>query len=117
MSINNVLAGISVKDFTSAVAWYERLLNRPTDSLPMEGLAEWQFAQGGRLQVFQDKDRGGSSSVTLVVTSLDDQLAKLQTEGISVGPTQTNPGLRKIAMVTDSEGNRITFVEDLTADK
>jgi hypothetical protein len=28
MTINNALAGIAVKDFTSSVAWYEQLLTR-----------------------------------------------------------------------------------------
>jgi hypothetical protein len=32
--------------------------------------------------VFQDKDRAGSSSVTFLVSGLDDQLAELKAKGI-----------------------------------
>ena len=68
------------------------------------------------MQVSDDGDRAGSSSVTLVVTSLEDQLTALKAEGIPVGSIQGTPGLVKVATVTDPEGNRITFAEDL-ADK
>ena len=61
-----------------------------------------------------DEDRAGSSSVTLVVTSLDEQLAALKAEGIPVGPIQGTLGLVKAATVSDPEGNEITFAEDLT---
>jgi hypothetical protein len=113
MAINNALAGIAVNDLTSAVAWYEQLLNRPPDSRPMEGLAEWQFAEGGWIQLFEDKDRAGSSSVTLVVTSRDDQLVELEAKGTPVGRTTTSEKV-KIAIVTDPDGNQVVFAEALT---
>jgi hypothetical protein len=71
MAIVNALAGIMVSDFTTAEAWYEQLLSRPADARPMEGLAEWKLADGGWIQVFQDTERAGSSSVTFLVSGLD----------------------------------------------
>ncbi len=56
----------------------------------------------------------GSSYVTLMVTSLNDQPAVLSAAAIPVGPTQGTPGLAKVATVTDAEGNRIIFAENLT---
>jgi catechol 2,3-dioxygenase-like lactoylglutathione lyase family enzyme len=116
LAIDKVLADVAVDDFTSALTWYERLLGRPADAAPMEGLAEWHLAEGGGIQVSDDEDRAGSSNVTLVVSSLDEQLAALEAEGIPVGPIQGTPGVVKAATVTDPEGNLITFAEDL-ADK
>jgi predicted enzyme related to lactoylglutathione lyase len=113
MTINNTLAGIAVRDLNSAVVWYEQLLRRPADSKPMEGLAEWRFPKGGWLQVFQDRDRAGSSSVTLAVTSLDDALVELQETGIPVGRTITSE-ITKIAVVADPDGNQIIFAEALS---
>lgn len=43
-----VLAGIAVADFDAAVSWYERLLGRPADDLPMGGLAEWHSPRPAR---------------------------------------------------------------------
>jgi predicted enzyme related to lactoylglutathione lyase len=116
VAIDRVLADVAVDDFASALTWYERLLGRPADAAPMEGLAEWHLVEGGGIQVSDDADRAGSSNVTLVVNSLDEQLAALEAEGIPVGPIQGTPGLVKAATVTDPEGNEITFAEDL-ADK
>lgn len=113
MAIHSVLAGIAVNDFASAITWYERLPGRFADAAPMEGLAEWHLTESGGIQLIHDEDRAGSSHVTLVVTSLDDQLAALKAEGIPVGPTQGTPGLVKVATVTDSEGNQVTFAEYL----
>ena len=55
MAIVNALAGIMVSDLTAAEAWYEQLLSLPADARPMEGLAEWKLADGGWIQVFQDR--------------------------------------------------------------
>jgi hypothetical protein len=79
---------------------------RPT----MEGLAEWKLADGGWIQVFQDKERAGSSSVTFLVSDLDDQLAELKTKGISIERTTTSDYV-KTATVTDPAGNRVVFAE------
>jgi hypothetical protein len=49
-----------------------------------------------------------------VVSSLDEALAALVAEGISVGQIQGTPGLVKAATVTDPEGNEINFAETLT---
>jgi hypothetical protein len=38
----------------------------------MAGFAEWKLADGGWIQVFQDKERAGSSSDTFLVSDLDD---------------------------------------------
>jgi glyoxylase I family protein len=81
----------------------------------MEGLAEWHLSEYGGIQLIHDEERAGSSYVTLMVSSLEDQLAALKAEGVvPVGPIQGTPGLAKVATVADPEGNRITFAEDLT---
>jgi hypothetical protein len=76
----------------------------------MDGLAEWKLADGGWIQVFQDKDRAGSSSVTFLVSGLDDQLAELKAKGISIERT-TRSDYVKTATVTDPAGNRVVFAD------
>lgn len=110
MVIVNALAGIMVSDLTTAEAWYEQLLDRPADSRPMDGLAEWKLANGGWIQVFQDRERAGSSSVTFLVSGLEDQLAELKAKGISVDRSTTSDYV-KTATVTDPAGNRVVFAE------
>jgi len=42
MAIHELLAGVPVADYRSALGWYERLLGRPPDFFPNESEAVWQ---------------------------------------------------------------------------
>jgi predicted enzyme related to lactoylglutathione lyase len=112
MLVNRVLAALAVADVDSAVRWYERLLGRPADALPMGGLAEWHFAQNGAIQLVEDADRAGRSLLTLDVGDLDRELVTLRERGLD--PTamdDTTSDMVLFATVTDPEGNAITLVE------
>jgi predicted enzyme related to lactoylglutathione lyase len=112
MPVNSVLAGLAVADVDAAVPWYEHLLGRPADALPMEGLAEWHFPQGGAIQVIEDADRAGRSLLTLGVDDLDSELGTLRERGLdpdAIDDTTSDKVL--FATVTDPEGNTITLVE------
>lgn len=112
MSIRNALAGIAVKDFRSALSWYEQLLGRAA-TRPMAEVAEFEFENGGWLQVFADAQRAGFSSVTLTVTDLDEQLHDLRSKSLEASSI-TNSSLVKTATVTDPDGNQIVFAQPLS---
>jgi predicted enzyme related to lactoylglutathione lyase len=110
MPVNSVLAGLAVADVDAAVPWYERLLGRPADALPMEGLAEWHFPQSGAIQVIEDADRAGRSLLTLAVDDLGSELGTLRgLDPDAIDDTTSDKVL--FATVTDPEGNTITLVE------
>src|SRR5688500_11531220 len=110
MAIVNALAGIMVSDLAAAAAWYEQLLDRPADSRPMEGLAEWRLPDGGWIQVFHDETRAGLSLVTFMVSDRDAELAELKAKGILVDATTTSDYV-KTATLTDPSGNRVVFAQ------
>ena len=112
MAVNRVLAALAVTDVDSAIRWYERLLGRPADALPMDGLAEWHFPQSGVIQVVQDADRAGRSMLTLGVDGLREELGGLRERGLDPGAMdETTSDKVRFATVTDPEGNAITLVE------
>jgi predicted enzyme related to lactoylglutathione lyase len=112
MAVNRVLAALAVTDVDSAIRWYERLLGRPADALPMDGLAEWHFPQSGVIQVVQDADRAGRSLLTLGVDDLREELGGLRERGLAPGAMdETTSDKVRFATVTDPEGNAITLVE------
>jgi catechol 2,3-dioxygenase-like lactoylglutathione lyase family enzyme len=112
MPVNRVLAGLAVADFDAARGWYERLLGRPADALPMDGLAEWHFPQSGVIQVVADADRAGRSLLTLDVDDLERELAALRERGLDPGTMDDTTSDKVLfATVTDPEGNAITLVE------
>jgi predicted enzyme related to lactoylglutathione lyase len=112
MSIHNALAGVAVTNLDDAIRWYERVLEA-TPRRPMPEVAEWQFASGGALQVFVDAERAGRSSVTFVVSNVDDQIAALTASGIQILNT-TNSALVRTAIVKDPDSNQIVFAQPLT---
>jgi hypothetical protein len=73
-----VLAALAVADVDSATGGYERLLGRPADALPMDGLAEWHFPPSGAIQLVQDADRAGRSLLTFGVDDLKEELVILR---------------------------------------
>ena len=112
MPVNRVLAALAVSDVDAALSWYERLLGRPADALPMDGLAEWHYPQSGVIQVVEDADRAGRSLLTLGVDDLKQQLDMLQERGLDPGAMDdTTSDKVMFATVTDPEGNAITLVE------
>jgi catechol 2,3-dioxygenase-like lactoylglutathione lyase family enzyme len=110
MIIKNAIASLAVRDLTSAVDWYQRLLGRPADSTPMAEVAEWKFGGGGWLQVYQNPDRAGLGSVTLAVDSLDQARSDLERLGIDAGNSMYSEKVR-VVMIKDPDGNSIAFAE------
>ena len=112
MPINNVLASVAVRDLASASAWYARLLGKPADSTPMPEVAEWKFAGGGWLQVYQLPERAGHGSFTLAVTGLDEIAARVAVLGVDTSNRTSGDKVRTL-MITDPDGNHIAFAEAL----
>jgi predicted enzyme related to lactoylglutathione lyase len=112
MSIDNAIASVAVKDLNAALAWYERLLGRPADSTPMPEVAEWTFARGGWLQVYQLPERAGHGSFTLAVTDLDQVVARVQSLGIDTSQ-RSSGAMVKTLMIVDLDGNHIAMAETI----
>jgi predicted enzyme related to lactoylglutathione lyase len=110
MTINNALASVAVKDIKAAVQWYEKLIGRPADSTPMPELAEWQFSNGGGLQVYALPERAGSCSCTLLVSDIDAEAARLGKLGVATGAPASGMQV-KVFMIKDPDGNSIAFAQ------
>jgi catechol 2,3-dioxygenase-like lactoylglutathione lyase family enzyme len=108
--IRNAIASLAVTDLEASIAWYQRLFGRQADSRPMTELAEWKFERGGWLQLFHEAERAGSGTVTLAVSSLDQQRAELERCGIHVGEPILSEKV-KVLMIRDPDGNSIAFAE------
>jgi predicted enzyme related to lactoylglutathione lyase len=110
MTIDNAIASLAVKDLKAAVSWYERVIGRPADSTPMPEVAEWKFARGGWLQVYQLPARAGAGSCTLAVSAIDQVIARL--DGLEIDTSERSSGAKvKTVMITDPDGNHIAFAE------
>ncbi|MPZ97515.1 MAG: VOC family protein [Propionibacteriales bacterium] len=110
MTITHVLAVVPVAEFDTAREWYERLLGRPADNRPMEGLAEWRVTETGWLQVSVDARRAGTASVNFAVDDLDKHVADVRQRGLSPDDIVEVSNNVRLAEIRDPEGNTITFI-------
>lgn len=109
MNIKNVLAGVAVKDLEASIRWYEGVLEEPPER-PMPELAEWEFERGGWLQVFEDEERAGQSSVTFAVRELETQCERLSWLAIPIDQ-EIHSETVNVAIVHDLDGNQLVFAE------
>ena len=112
MALKNVYAGIMTTDIETAKRWYENLFDRNSDYNPMKILHEWDFPNGGVLQLVEDKDRAGGSSITLLVEDIDEVRQNLADKKIKA-EQQTESEIAKTITIFYPENNRITFAENM----
>ncbi len=115
MTIKNALASVAVKDLRAAASWYENLFGRAPDYIPMPEVVEWKFAGGGWLQVYQSKQHVGTTSITLSVDDIHDQITALKKLGVDVDDPVITQKV-KLVMIKDPDGNSIAFAEALHPD-
>jgi catechol 2,3-dioxygenase-like lactoylglutathione lyase family enzyme len=105
----DLFAGICVRDFATARAWYERLLGKPPSFLPHATEAVWEVAEHRSVYVVEDADRAGHSVLTLFVDDLDTWVDDITSRGIDPARRETyDNGVRKVTFA-DADGNEIGF--------
>ena len=104
-----LFAGISVRDFAGALAWYEQLLGGPPAFFPNDTEAVWGLAEHRWLYVELRPDHAGHALTTLFVDDLDARVAGIAERGLEPATRETyDNGVRKITYL-DPEGNEIGF--------
>jgi hypothetical protein len=104
----HLFAGVRVRDFTVARAWYERLLGDPT-FFPHATEAVWTIAEDRSIYVVEHPDGAGNSVVTLFVDDLDAHVAAIAARGLEPDEHETySNGVRKV-LYRDPDGNELGF--------
>lgn len=111
MSMTTVLAAVPVPDTDEAARWYERLLGRPADTRPMEGLVEWHAPNGG-LQLVLDPHRAGGGLATIQLDDLRAHVAEAAERGVALDPVDDRRSDKVLfAVALDPYGNSISLVQ------
>ena len=104
----HLFAGLRVRDFEAARAWYEPLLGEPT-FFPHASEAVWTLAAGRSVYVVEHAEGAGKSVVTIFVDDLDAHVAAIAARGIEPAECETySNGVRK-ALYRDPDGNELGF--------
>jgi predicted enzyme related to lactoylglutathione lyase len=75
----------------------------------MPGLLEWHLGEGYGVQVWEEPERAGRSSLVLSETDLDAAAKRLADAGITNDEPQQATSSR-ILPLTDPDGNRVVLV-------
>lgn len=108
MAVTGVLAQATVSDLSRAESWYSEVLGRAPDERPMPGLLQWLVGADAGLQVWQESERAGRSSIVLAEDDLDAVSGRLLTAGIEHAGPEAGGGAR-ILQLTDPDGNRVVL--------
>jgi catechol 2,3-dioxygenase-like lactoylglutathione lyase family enzyme len=104
----HLFAGLRVREFESARAWYERLLGEPA-FFPHATEAVWTLADERSVYVVEHPQGAGSSVVTVIVDDLDAHVAAIAARGLQPDEQVTySNGVRK-ALYRDPDGNEVGF--------
>jgi hypothetical protein len=108
MSIATVFAHVSCSDLPVSTRWYERLFGKPPDRRPMPRLAEWQFSESAEVQLYEEKEHAGHSTLTLGVLPLEPERQRLLEAGLQPGPIEETEDFF-IMQIRDPDWNLIVF--------
>lgn len=105
----DLFAGIPVKHYAAALAWYERLLGSPPTYVASDAEAVWELAAHRSLVVEHLPEHAGHARHTIFVDDFDERIARIADRGIEPWHRETyQNGVRK-AIYRDPEGNEIGF--------
>lgn len=105
----DLFAGIPVRDYAAATAWYERLLGTPPAFLPNDIEAVWELAEHRYVYIEVRPEHAGHGKHTIFVSDFDARLARIAERGLRPAERETyENGVRK-AVFRDPDGNEIGF--------
>jgi catechol 2,3-dioxygenase-like lactoylglutathione lyase family enzyme len=109
MAVVDMFAGMSVRDYPAAVAWYEKLLGAPPAFLAHETEAVFEVLEHAWLYVELRADHAGHGQITIFVDDLDERIAGITGRGLEPAHRETyGNGVRKV-VYRDPDGNEVGF--------
>lgn len=113
-TIEHVFSGMPVSDYRAAIEWYSAVFGRAPDVVVREEHESmWQLAVASWIYVVHDPDRAGRSLVTILVDDLERHASAMRSRGVDVSRRETLAGVYMKAILTDVDGNMVTFAETL----
>jgi hypothetical protein len=103
----DLFAGIPVRDYEEASAWYRRLLGSEPSFVPHATEAVWELAKHRFLFIVERPEHAGHAMHTIFVSDLDAMVAEIAARGIEPAQRETySNGVRK-ATYRDPDGNEV----------
>jgi len=105
----DLFAGIPVRNYTAAVAWYERLLGAPPSFLPDDTEAVWELAEHRFVYIDVRPEHAGHSMHTIFLGDFDVRISQIAERGLEPAERETYAHGSRKAIFRDPDGNEIGF--------
>lgn len=105
----DLFAGIPVRDYNAAVAWYERLLGAAPSFLPDDTEAVWELADHRYVYIDVRPEHAGHAMHTLFVGDFDVRISQIAERGLEPAERETYANRVRKATFRDPDGNEIGF--------
>ena len=103
----DVFAGIHVRDYEIAKAWYTQLFGGEPSFVAHDTECVWEVAAHAWVYIEESPGHAGHSVVTLFLDDLDAEVAAISARGIEPAHRETyGDGVRKV-LYHDPDGNEI----------
>ncbi|MEU0089001.1 VOC family protein [Kribbella sp. NPDC006257] len=111
----DLFAGIPVREYKAAVAWYERFFGKPPSFLPNEIEAVWEVAEHRYVYIIESPERAGNALQLVFVEDLKPVIDGMRERGIEPANRETyDNGVTKITY-QDPDGNEFAYGGNPTA--
>jgi catechol 2,3-dioxygenase-like lactoylglutathione lyase family enzyme len=116
LDVRSATFAIRTRDLDAARDWYARVLGRPPDLVPDDGVYEWRLAPGAWLQLVAGEPSpvGTGQMARLGVADIGAACAALEAAGARVGDVTTIPDVIAFCELDDPFGNALSLYQDLT---
>jgi len=113
MNINHIFVSINARNFAAQSDWWAKLIGRSCDQKPMPSCHEWNLTDDVLFQVLDSAENHDRARVTLHVSDLDAEIARLKDAGIKVPKPVKVEGFATLryAEFADPEGNTVGLLD------
>lgn len=114
MALTAIFAQLSCSRLEESIGWFTRLFGRDPDARPMAGLAEWHEGKSAGFQLFEATDHAGHGTLTLIVSDIAGDRARLAEAGLEPGPVEA-ADYTSICRMHDPDGNLVVLAQPTRA--
>src|SRR5215831_4493533 len=105
----DLFAGIPVRDYTAAVAWYERLLGAPPSFLPDDTEAVWELAEHRFVYIDVRPEHAGHAMHTIFLGDFDVYISQIAQRGLEPAERETYGNGGRMFFFRQQAGYEIGF--------
>lgn len=110
MALTAIFAQLSCSELEESIGWFRRLFGRDPDARPMAGLAEWHEGKSAGFQLFEAAADAGHGTMTLIVSDVAGDRARLIEAGLQPGPVEA-ADYSSICRMRDPDGNLVVLAQ------